>query len=478
MPTARSTWSAPSRSRCNAYFAQLGVHDVGSQALAETAARMGISTGDLGGAAQDAAVRRLRPGAGADLAVQDGARGRDHRRRRPDAGRPLDRPTTAIPAPMRRCDVLPESQAEFLAGAMRRVVTEGTARHAMAGAEISFAGKTGTAQLDAGMPHSWFTGFAPYDGDPGEAPGVRGAGGARRLRRAGCRAHRAGSDGSGKTIGVAEVNISEFLEKFGRTLFEAPLATARRSRKCRRSWPRSGWRCSTRSARRATARAAGRSSPTICCACACAAWKRAASACSPAASSGSTWSRRSALRCATPAAAIPKTCAWRWTPRPACRSAASSGWWWRRPPRTPRLRVRRRACLVVREGTANAPEFRLEKARTNIGRVVDVYRAGGLFRRNDLAFDETEINRSSRASTPTSSTTAPPASIASSTTAGTQRGPRPGECGTWIVRDGMSQEVHRDSRGARLEHGDEIHFGSAVVIFEVAAGSSAASAPR
>jgi cell division protein FtsW (lipid II flippase) len=31
---------------CNAYFAQLGVHDVGSQALAETAAQFGISTGD------------------------------------------------------------------------------------------------------------------------------------------------------------------------------------------------------------------------------------------------------------------------------------------------------------------------------------------------------------------------------------------------------------------------------------------------
>ena len=52
---------------------------------------------------------------------------------------------------------------------MRRVVTEGTARRAMAGSEISFAGKTGTAQLDAGEPHSWFTGFAPYDGDPRSA---------------------------------------------------------------------------------------------------------------------------------------------------------------------------------------------------------------------------------------------------------------------------------------------------------------------
>ena len=45
-------------------------------------------------------------------------------------------------------EVLPEAQAAFLAKAMRRVVTEGTARRAMDGAEISFAGKTGTAQLD------------------------------------------------------------------------------------------------------------------------------------------------------------------------------------------------------------------------------------------------------------------------------------------------------------------------------------------
>jgi cell division protein FtsI/penicillin-binding protein 2 len=62
-------------------------------------------------------------------------------------------------------DVLPPAEASFLAGAMRLVVTEGTARHAMSGAAIGFAGKTGTAQLDQGMPHAWFAGFAPYDGD-------------------------------------------------------------------------------------------------------------------------------------------------------------------------------------------------------------------------------------------------------------------------------------------------------------------------
>jgi membrane carboxypeptidase/penicillin-binding protein len=48
---------------------------------------------------------------------------------------------------------------------MRRVVTEGTGRSAMAGEQIEIAGKTGTAQLGEGIPHAWFTGFAPYDAD-------------------------------------------------------------------------------------------------------------------------------------------------------------------------------------------------------------------------------------------------------------------------------------------------------------------------
>lgn len=126
------------------------------------------------------------------------------------------------------------------------------------------------------------------------------------------------------------------------------------------------------------------------------------------------------------------------------------------------------AKLVVREGSANAPEIRLEKARTNIGRVVDVYRAEGLSRRNDLAFaGDTEINRS---------VSREHAHIMFDKAAGEYRlfndrwyprGTRAGECGTWVVRDGMSLEVHRDARGAKLEPGDEIHFGRAVVMFEM-----------
>ena len=117
---------------CNAYFAQLGVHDVGSQALAETAALLGISTGDPADLQPHPALRRLWPGRGADLTVQDGARSGDHCGRRPmPEGRWIaDESNPRNDAPV---EVLPADQAAFLAGAMRRVVTEGTARQAMAG---------------------------------------------------------------------------------------------------------------------------------------------------------------------------------------------------------------------------------------------------------------------------------------------------------------------------------------------------------
>jgi len=35
------------------------------------------------------------------------------------------------------------------------------------------------------------------------------------------------------------------------------------------------------------------------------------------------------------------------------------------------------------------------------------------------------------------------------------------------VRDGLSQEVHRTARGTKLQSGDEIHFGKAVVRFQM-----------
>ena len=42
-----------------------------------------------------------------------------------------------------------------------------------------------------------------------------------------------------------------------------------------------------------------------------------------------------------------------------------------------------------------------------------------------------------------------------------------GSCGIWIVRDGLSREVHRSDRGTRLRSGDEIHLGKAVLRFAV-----------
>jgi len=125
--------------------------------------------------------------------------------------------------------------------------------------------------------------------------------------------------------------------------------------------------------------------------------------------------------------------------------------------------------LIVQEGAANVGELRLDKARAHIGRTRDVYRNEGLFRRNDLVFEEeNEINRS---------VSREHAHIQFDRLTGEYRlfndrwyarGERQSqECGTWIVRDGISLEVHRDARGTKLEPGDEIHFGRAVVVFEL-----------
>jgi hypothetical protein len=129
------------------------------------------------------------------------------------------------------------------------------------------------------------------------------------------------------------------------------------------------------------------------------------------------------------------------------------------------------ARLLVRAGTANVAELSLGKPRTHIGREIDVYRNRGLHRRNDLAFvEDTDINRT---------VSREHAHIRYDRATGEYRlfndrwyGPG-GECGTWIVRDGISREVHHDTRGTRLEPGDEIHFGRAVVAFEYAENRSA-----
>jgi cell division protein FtsI/penicillin-binding protein 2 len=149
---------------CNAYFAQLGVYSVGPQALSDTAKALEISAGSV--ADLRAAMPFASYGQGTVLvtpfkmarvaATIAGGGAMAEGRWVVDSSNSRNNP----PAP-----ILDPNLAAFLARAMRSVVLQGTGRRAMKGEAISVAGKTGTAQLDEGMPHSWFAGFAPYDGD-------------------------------------------------------------------------------------------------------------------------------------------------------------------------------------------------------------------------------------------------------------------------------------------------------------------------
>ena len=132
-------------------------------------------------------------------------------------------------------------------------------------------------------------------------------------------------------------------------------------------------------------------------------------------------------------------------------------------------RQRTLAKLVVTAGTANTPELALTKARTNVGRVKDVYKSEGVSRRNDLVFSsDTSVNRS---------VSREHAHIVYDKEADEYRlyndrwykrgNKTENNCGVWIIREGMGQEVHRDTRGTKLEPGDEIHFGKAIVEFQV-----------
>lgn len=129
----------------------------------------------------------------------------------------------------------------------------------------------------------------------------------------------------------------------------------------------------------------------------------------------------------------------------------------------PPVSARKPATLTVLTGSANHQELLLSKVRINIGRTSDVFREAGPSRRNDLVFEEDgEVNRS-----------------VSREHAHILYAPKSGEyrivndrwykdekqCGIWIVRDSLSQPVHRGARGTLLKSGDEIHLGSAVLRF-------------
>jgi cell division protein FtsI/penicillin-binding protein 2/cell division protein FtsW (lipid II flippase) len=149
---------------CNAYFAQLGAYLVGPQALQEIANQLEIPAGKaaelktaLPFAAYGQGPLLITPFKMARVAATIAAGGS-----MPQGRWLLDgtNPRTELPR-----TIVSFEPAAFIAQAMRLVVTDGTARRAMAGTPVSLAGKTGTAQLGVGEPHAWFAGFAPYEGD-------------------------------------------------------------------------------------------------------------------------------------------------------------------------------------------------------------------------------------------------------------------------------------------------------------------------
>ena len=155
---------------CNAYFAQLGTYDVGARALHDTAALFGIPAGEI------PEIAKMMPFASygqgpvlvtpfkmARVAATIAAGGK-----MPQGRWILDGSNSRTEAP--QAVVSPE-QSAFIASAMRSVVTDGTARRAMKGVDIPVAGKTGTAQVGEGAPHSWFAGFAPAGFAPSAPPG-------------------------------------------------------------------------------------------------------------------------------------------------------------------------------------------------------------------------------------------------------------------------------------------------------------------
>jgi peptidoglycan glycosyltransferase len=146
---------------CNAYFAQLGVSGTGAQAMYETARLLDLPVEQISEwksmlpfAAMGQGPVLVTPFKLARVSAAIASDGLLPQ------GRWLQDTANTRSEPPRR--LINEDQARFLAAAMRAVVTNGTARSAMAGLDVQVAGKTGTAQT-VGEPHSWFTGFAPFD---------------------------------------------------------------------------------------------------------------------------------------------------------------------------------------------------------------------------------------------------------------------------------------------------------------------------
>ena len=151
---------------CNAYFAQLGALGTGSAALLDTARLLMLPVENTAEWKQMLPFSAMGQGpvvvspfqlARVSAAIASGGLA--------PQGRWLE--GTGNPRTDPPVRIISEDGAQFLASAMRAVVTQGTGRSAMAGLDVQVAGKTGTAQTE-GEPHSWFTGFAPFDAPPGK----------------------------------------------------------------------------------------------------------------------------------------------------------------------------------------------------------------------------------------------------------------------------------------------------------------------
>ncbi|HEY4573972.1 MAG TPA: FtsW/RodA/SpoVE family cell cycle protein, partial [Thermoanaerobaculia bacterium] len=150
---------------CNAYFAQLGTYSVGADELLATAKALGISVAKPNTARQlKDALPQASYGQGqvvatpfqmARVAATVAGGGAS-----PEGHWVQGAGNTRQGAPAR---VLEPNLAQLLAGAMRRVVTEGTGKQYLAGVSPPIAGKTGTAEVLNKASHSWFIGYAPYE---------------------------------------------------------------------------------------------------------------------------------------------------------------------------------------------------------------------------------------------------------------------------------------------------------------------------
>jgi hypothetical protein len=129
-------------------------------------------------------------------------------------------------------------------------------------------------------------------------------------------------------------------------------------------------------------------------------------------------------------------------------------------PRAKELAPMPQARLKVLRGNAQPPEFTITRSRTNIGRMKEViYADGVLSRRNDVAFDQAETSVAREHATLTYEQDSGVFCLIKGRTT---------QAATSVSRG--DRELTCDSiRGVQLKSGDELNFGKARILFEIAA---------